>query len=429
MSFNENIAKINDEGYGSMIFRNISSVLSGELTYFSTIINRMESIIMNETYINFDAMAGLIFSVKIERNKPKTNMLKIVTSIVQFYRLAHISNDLLLWDTTMSKILLRLIISNCSGDEGCINKYKDALNTSPPLQRHDDLTVPSFKATIKKQEDTIEQLHFQVDETENKKHQVDFYKQRDEFEKEKAKLELIIEQKQKMIAEKDQAILDIREDYDSSIVTRGPDENTIRPRHTQEKFDDLMNEICELQRTIVYQMDTNSPDFEKNRNLIYKKLIGTLFEQGFWKLVKKPMNDRKLKNKQGLSMVLVGKQKLENGMTKEELDTLLGSYIENDLKIFIQKGAGGTFDYGKIEKLVKECSKQSIFFAAQLFLSKPNMGIIEPKKGDVLNPYMHEDATTEYEMIVESIKRPGLICTADNRVFIRASVETKIKQL
>lgn len=133
MTFQDEVNSVKNEGYGPMIWRNVSSIFAGDMTYISTILKRMESIILsNQVYENFDAMAAIIYSVRKLHNESeptKNKMMNIATKIVQFFRLADI-DDLKEWNTAISKILLRLIISSCAVDvdSKCIKQYETLLS-------------------------------------------------------------------------------------------------------------------------------------------------------------------------------------------------------------------------------------------------------------------------------------------------------------
>lgn len=72
---------------------------------------------------------------------------------------------------------------------------------------------------------------------------------------------------QEIIQKQDQHLIDIRQDYDSTIMTRGSDDNTVRPHHVQNEFDELMDVLVDLFQMIVKQMDVKSPDFQKKKSI------------------------------------------------------------------------------------------------------------------------------------------------------------------
>lgn len=143
-------------------------------------------------------------------------------------------------------------------------------------------------------------------------------------------------------------------------------------------------------------------------------------------LVKKPMDAKKIKNKMSMAFVISGQQDFKGGMDQNQLKLLLGNHIESWLQVFLGKTMEGRFNYQKIEKLAKLCIGHAINLAALSIVSRPRMEIIEPKKGKPFNPELYEDASADYEIKVKKIKRPGLMCSADNRVFTRASVTTTL---
>lgn len=249
--------------------------------------------------------------------------------------------------------------------------------------------------------------------------------ERDQLLKECEAMKTTIESKDKIIAEKNQAIINAKASNDSSIVSSNSNDGSIRPQIVQEQFNLLMDSITDLQSTLRNELGSDSLDDSKRivKN-IYKKLLESLLDPGIWKILKKPMDTKKV-TKHGVAMVLSGKQGDEKGLDKKELECLFQTHIGVHIQTMIDKEVGK--EMKMIDPLVQECSRQSLLLAAHLVVSEPQMGIISPKKGSEFNPDKHEDATSEFRMVVELMKRPGLICKKDNKVFCKAFVETSNK--
>ena len=241
------------------------------------------------------------------------------------------------------------------------------------------------------------------------------------------KLSETVGELKKTIADKSQELIGVMADMDSSIFSSSDsDDGKIRPQIVHKQFDTLMDIIHELQLDIKSNCDSSTEDYSKRMSNVYKKILESLFDPGLWKILKKPMESKRLL-KQSMCLVLTGKQENEKGMNKELLKNFLLPPIESHLKKIIEKGTGKDLSNEFACKLIKKSAENALFLAAQLVVSKPTMGIIAPKKGSDFNPDKHEDATCETKMVVTSIKRPGLICVRDNRVFAKASVETETK--
>jgi len=246
---------------------------------------------------------------------------------------------------------------------------------------------------------------------------------RDSFNVERGRLvkeleekQILNEQKDKIIAEKTQAIINERAINDSSIVSCNLDDGSIKPQDVLNQFDKLMDSILDLRCSIV-----ELPEIKTNQRLVHKLLLAALFGDGFWKLLKKPLDTRRL-TKQSVAKILTRNQ----DERFEEVQQFLQEHLEISLRDSLGKLIGEEID--KLEPNVRECCENALFLAVYLISSEPIMGIISPKEKDDFNPEKHEDATSEGRMTVKSVKRPGLICVRDNRVFARASVETSFQR-
>ncbi len=239
------------------------------------------------------------------------------------------------------------------------------------------------------------------------------------------KLNKQVEVLNQTVADKSQEVIDVMADMDST--TSSNDGDKVRPHNVHKQFDELMDSIHELQLSVKESCDSSTENYSTRMTNLYKKILESLFEPGLWKLLKKPMESKRL-FKTSMCLVLVGKQDAEKGMDKRALEIYLLPHIEASLKKLIEKEAGQALtDSTTINENIKESAANALTLAALSVVSKPAMGIILPKKGEIYNPEKHEDATCEKKMVVSSIKRPGLMCTRDNNIFIKASVETETK--
>lgn len=402
MSFENTLAEINNEGYGSIIWRHMSSVFFGNLTYFSTILTSMDSIILSNTeHDNFKKMAVTIYSIRKLHNQAvisNDTMMKIATKIVKFFRLANNSNELKQWNTFISKTLLRLIISNCatSNKSDCVNEYSTLLSIAPNYASaflKSKTEIGELRATVEllKKENTALVNNDPVNNTEAVLNKIN------------AKIS-----------------------SNSGIVARRNDSNGDEypsPETVSSTFDELMDAISHLQLAIVSQMDKNSLDFETRKNLWYSKILKMLFEpqlKSLYMVVQKHFS-----NKQEVAKLLLGGVDTYGGKTTEEMKAFVAEIYNKRLIKLIPEG----MDEKILSQMINDCVNKSILLGAQIILSEPKMSVIMPKKGKAFNSWQCEDATAEYQLVNDHVKRPGLMCEVDGKIFQFASVTTIMKTI
>lgn len=233
-----------------------------------------------------------------------------------------------------------------------------------------------------------------------------------------------IEELKQTVTDKNQEVIDIMSDMDSSTFSNY--ESKIRPHNVLKQFEALLDSVHELQSVVKDNYDSISENSRDRMKNVYKKILESLFESGLWKILRKPMESKRLL-KQSMCLVLAGKQSTERGMNKDTLERYLLPHIESNLRNIIERDIGLHILDDRVNECIRESAENALTLAALSIVSKPTMGIILPYRGDIYNPEKHEDATCEVKMIISSVQRPGLLCTRDNKVFVKASVETEMK--
>jgi len=236
-----------------------------------------------------------------------------------------------------------------------------------------------------------------------------------------------IKEKDKTISEQSQLLINERTRNDSSICSSSFFQEGIDKSMVQLHFDTTLDSISELLSALSKSVNlTNCPTFDQKKRIFHQKLIGCLFGDGLEKNLRRERNMTEYK----IANILSGKE--DDEKEKEKLTNNLITRIEQEITKLIQVELGmETQTKGRVTECITDCGKSSLALFVSLTLCVPRMGVIVPKLGgkELFNPEKHEDATVEYEMLVSSIKRPGLICEVDNRVFSKASVETIFKRL
>lgn len=236
-----------------------------------------------------------------------------------------------------------------------------------------------------------------------------------------------IKEKDKTISEQSQLLINERTRNDSSICSSSFFQEGIDKSMVQSHFDITLDSISELLSALSKSVNlTNCPTFDQKKRIFHQKLIGCLFGDGLEKILRRERNMTEYK----IANILSGKE--DDEKEKEKLTNNLITRIEQEITKLIQVELGmETQTKGRVTECITDCGKSSLALFVSLTLCVPRMGVIVPKLGgkELFNPEKHEDATVEYEMLVSSIKRPGLICEVDNRVFSKASVETIFKRL
>jgi hypothetical protein len=97
--------------------------------------------------------------------------------------------------------------------------------------------------------------------------------------------------------------------------------------------------------------------------------------------------------------------------------------VEQKLITEIGKAVGQIIPDASVKELIKEIAEKALLLASNMIIVQPRMAIISAKNGEAFNPEKHEDITAEYKFVVTS-----LVCTVDNNVFVKASVETKVEK-
>jgi myosin heavy subunit len=254
-------------------------------------------------------------------------------------------------------------------------------------------------------------------------------KEKETILKEKKELEEKIEDQSKIIGQKSQELINLRAERNTNIRVRRIDEDgAITPWSVQEEFEQLLNTLAELQRKISDYINKEETDIEIKKKNCYKILIENCFEPNIWKTVTNQMKKNKLSNIQ-VSRVLSGKSKEEKGFDYNAILRMLKPIIEQKimkelLKLVVEEALSNE----SIKTVIEEIAEKALLLASNIIVVEPRMAIVSAKKGDPFNPEKHEDITAEYKFVVVSLKRPGLICTVDNNVLVKASVETKLEE-
>lgn len=307
-------------------------------------------------------------------------------------------------------------------------------NSSDSIKERKELqtTIETLQKTFDKQKKDFEdkevfnQREREKFDLEMKKQQQNFATEKEKLLKEKGDFHLLIEKKDKEIAEQKQLLINERARNDSSIGSDYLSNGEIKISQVQKLFDEAVNCLSELLVATSSYCGSDTDSFQKHKKSFHQKVIASLFGEGLWKLVKK--KDRRTEKK--ISTILTGKEGDE--LDRKTLETSLVSTIEGTIDRLVEEEFQSMVQRSdEIQTCIKTCAQHALLLATHMTLCEPKMGVIVPKFGkkETFNPEKHEDASITHQMIVSFTKRPGLICTIDNRVVTRASVETVLKNL
>jgi DNA polymerase III delta prime subunit len=124
---------------------------------------------------------------------------------------------------------------------------------------------------------------------------IEFNKEKENMNKEKQELLKVIEDRNRVITEKEQELINMRAENDSTIVTRNfQKDNSVVPLSVQKDFEELLNLISDLQVNIFNCSRAQDPNIESKKKICYRLLIENCFEPNIWKTVNKEMKSLKL---------------------------------------------------------------------------------------------------------------------------------------
>lgn len=284
----------------------------------------------------------------------------------------------------------------------------------------------SNEKKVEELENEIQEKKREIERLENEKRVL--YDQNENFRRElkesrilmEKQLKTIVEEKDKIIHEKNQLIVNERARNDSSL---GSVSNQVT-----DVFDEAVNSLSDFLSTLASKFEFCTSDFVERKRACHQRLIESLFGEGIWKLLKRTMESKKM-SKTEISRMISLEEIKGSERYCESLLRVLNSSVERLIREEIGLEIG--LD---VETLacINTLTRNTLHLAGTLILSEPRMTVFVPKSGangESFNPDKHEDASFEQEIVITFVKRPGLICRVDNRVFARASVETVARKL
>ncbi len=236
-----------------------------------------------------------------------------------------------------------------------------------------------------------------------------------------------------------QAALEARSMYDSSIASSSMSDHNeqnppsfVTPLQVQEQFVNVIDSVSQLQASVREQVASDVKlksigDSEQRLSSLYQSLVKSLFDVDLWKMksLKKRMESMRLSPRAAAALWL--EKDASNKNSASSMKQLLVNEVQVFIRNIIEKEVMTMKEL--LEKDINDCAEQVLCLTAFLVVSQPKMKVIVPKKGSEFNPIQHEDSTMDLRLVISSIKRPGLICATDNRVFSKALVETRQKKM